>query len=113
MSSRLSTIGNVLVIAGSLVGVATVAAVVTGAEIHLSREMMQLLIYKGFGAMAVGLIIAGSWIARRGRQEERDQEIAESVGPELLSGASLAGENHNDRTRVHDEVKSPDSSTRR
>lgn len=48
-------VGNVLVAAGAVVGVATVTAIATGYEIQLTPEMIQLLTYKAFGAAAVGL----------------------------------------------------------
>jgi hypothetical protein len=71
MSMRLSTVGNGLVIAGGAVGVATVAVIATGTEIVLTPAMIQLLIYKGLAAAAVGLIVVGSWLGRRGRQREK------------------------------------------
>lgn len=73
---RLSRLGNVLVFAGAGVGVATAAGIASGYEIALSPAMTQLIIYKGFAAAAVGLILAGSWMARRGRQQEAANEAA-------------------------------------
>jgi hypothetical protein len=86
MPMRLSSLGNGLVIAGAAVGVATVAAVATGTEIVLTPAMIQLLIYKGLAAAAVGLIVVGSWLGRRGRQHERAGNDAITARSELESG---------------------------
>ena len=87
MSMRLSTLGNGLVIAGGAVGVATVAAIATGTEIVLTPAMVQLLIYKGLAAAAVGLIIVGSWLGRRGRQHDQTAVKAATNSPELEAGS--------------------------
>jgi len=106
MSIRLSTVGNVLVVAGSMVGVATVAAVATGAEIHLSQEMIQLLIYKGLAAAAVGLIVVGSWIGRRGRKQERDPGIVADTKKDLLSGVGHSYEKQSGRRElIHEDAE--------
>jgi hypothetical protein len=86
MSIRLSTVGNGLVIAGGAVGVATVAAIATGTEIALTPAMVQLLIFKGLAAAAVGLIVVGSWLGRRGRQREESAEGGDAVKRELEPG---------------------------
>ena len=83
---RLSTLGNGLVIAGGAVGVATVAAIATGTEIVLTPAMVQLLIYKGLAAAAVGLIVVGSWLGRRGRQHDQAAMEAAANTPELEAG---------------------------
>lgn len=86
MSMRLSTLGNGLVIAGGAVGVATVAAIATGTEIVLTPAMVQLVIYKGLAAAAVGLIVVGSWLGRRGRQHDQAAMGAAPNTPELEAG---------------------------
>lgn len=86
MPLRMSALGNGLVIAGALVGVATVAVVATGTEIMLTPAMIQLLVYKGLAAVAVGIIIVGSWVGRRGRQQERDANHAGTAKAELSAG---------------------------
>ena len=83
---RLSTLGNGLVIAGGAVAVATVTAIATGTEIVLTPAMVQLIIYKGLAAAAIGLIIAGSWIGRRGRQLEQAARSDAPDTPELEAG---------------------------
>ena len=87
MSMRLSTLGNGLVIAGGAVGVATVTAIATGTEIVLTPAMVQLLIFKGLAAAAVGLIVVGSWLGRRGRQHDKAAFHANPETPELESGS--------------------------
>jgi hypothetical protein len=69
---RIKTIGNLLVTAGALLGVATVAAIAAGIEIRLTPEMIQLLTYKALGAAAIGLIIVGTWIGRGGTKRNSD-----------------------------------------
>ena len=101
MSFRLSALGNALVVGGALVGAATVAAVATGAEINLSPAMIQLLIYKGLAVASIGLIVAGSWVGRRGRQQERDS-IAGMKRAELAVGASAP---YNDNSAVSGPVQ--------
>jgi len=86
MAMRLSTLGNGLVIAGGAVAVATVTAIATGTEIVLTPAMVQLIIYKGLAAAAIGLIIAGSWIGRRGRQLEQAARSDAPDTPELEAG---------------------------
>jgi len=71
---RISTVGNVLVIAGAFVGAAAIVAVATDFSPSLSPEMITLLFYKGLGAAAVGLMLVGTWIARSGRRIERPPE---------------------------------------
>lgn len=73
----MSALGNGLVVAGAVVGVATVAAVAGGYEIVLTPAMVHLLVYKGLAAAAVGLIVAGSWLGRRGRQQESQTKAAD------------------------------------
>ena len=70
MSTRMSAVGNALVLAGGAVGVAAVIGLATGFKIVLTPEMVHLLVYKGLAAAAVGLIVMGSWLGRRGRQQE-------------------------------------------
>ena len=70
-----------LVAAGAVLGVGTVTAIATGYEFHLTPEMVQLLIYKAFGAAAVGLMIAGTWIGRGGTG--RRDDASESLQPKL------------------------------
>lgn len=105
MAFRISALGNGMVIAGGLVGVATVAFVATGAEITLTPAMIQLLVYKGLAAAAVGLIVVGSWIGRRGRQRERIS--AAMTNAELGPGVSLP---YTDRTNVNSPM--PDEAKR-
>ncbi len=83
---RLSTVGNGLVIAGGAVGVATVTAIATGTEIVLTPAMVQLLIYKGLAAAAIGLIVVGSWLGRRGRQLDQAAMDEAPDTPELEAG---------------------------
>jgi hypothetical protein len=106
----MSTLGNGLVIAGAIVGVATVALVATGTEITLTPAMIQLLIYKGLGAAAVGLIIVGSWVGRRGRQQERDTRHASATKAELPAGISLPyNDGSNANVPIRDKVELLDS----
>ena len=86
MAIRIASLGNGLVIAGGAIGVATVAAIATGTEIVLTPAMVQLIIYKGLAAAAVGLIIVGSWLGRRGRQRDQAVNVAPSDPPELEAG---------------------------
>jgi hypothetical protein len=86
---RISSLGNGLVVAGSLIGVAIVAMVATGTEVALTPAMIQLVIYKGLAAAAVGLIVVGSWIGRRGRQYERAIKPTDAPRAELASGPTL------------------------
>jgi len=83
---RMSSLGNGLVIAGGAVGVATVAAVATGTEIVLTPAMVQLLIYKGLAAAAIGLIVVGSWLGRRGRQHDQSAKGPTAGTRELEPG---------------------------
>ncbi|MEO7502789.1 MAG: hypothetical protein ABIW94_09140 [Gemmatimonadaceae bacterium] len=83
----MSSLGNGLVIGGGAIGVATVAAIATGTEIVLTPAMVQLLIFKGLAAAAVGLIVVGSWLGRRGRQHDRVALGAASHTPELEAGS--------------------------
>ena len=89
MALRLSAVGNALVIGGSVVGVGAVVAVATGAEITLTPAIMQLLLYKGLAAAALGLIIVGSWVGRRGRRQEREGVQDQISHPELEAGAQI------------------------
>jgi hypothetical protein len=86
MAIRMSSLGNGLVIAGGAVGVATVAAIATGTEIVLTPAMVQLLIYKAFAAAAIGLIVAGSWLGRRGRQHDQSAKTLNTSARELEAG---------------------------
>jgi len=86
MPLRMSSLGNGLVIAGGAVGVATVAAIATGTEIVLTPAMVQLLIYKGLAAAAIGLIVVGSWLGRRGRQHDQSAKDANARTRELEPG---------------------------
>jgi type VI protein secretion system component VasK len=74
MQSRTVLLGNVLVAAGAIVGVATVTAIATGYQIVLTPEMIRILIYKGLAAAALGLMVAGTWIGRRGRRKEQERQ---------------------------------------
>lgn len=105
MSFRLSALGNALVVGGALVGAATVAAVATGADINLTPAMIQLLIYKGVAAASIGLIVAGSWIGRRGRQQERDAMLAERKKAELAAGVPVSYNASVASSQVHEKVK--------
>jgi hypothetical protein len=69
VKSRVTVAANALVAAGAIVGGATVLAVATGYEIHLTAEMVQLLIYKGLAAASIGLIAAGTWIGRAAKRD--------------------------------------------
>ena len=110
MPFRMSALGNGLVIAGALVGVATVAVVATGTEITLTPAMIQLLVYKGLAAAAVGLIVVGSWVGRRGRQQERDAKAASATKAELAAGVSLPyNDGSNVNSPIRDRVERPDS----
>ena len=75
MAEPSRVVGNVLVMAGAVVGVAAVTAVATGFEIRLSPEMMQLLTYKALGAAAAGLIIAGTWVGRAGSRGHPQNDL--------------------------------------
>ena len=79
MSTRLSTLGNGLVIAGAAVGVAAVVGFATDFKIVLTPEMVHLLVYKGLAAAAVGLIVVGSWLGRRGRQQDSQTKDADGM----------------------------------
>ena len=84
MSTRMSALGNGLVIAGAAVAVATVGASAAGYEIVLTPAMVHLLTYKALAAAAVGLIVVGSWLGRRGRQQESETKAADAL---LTSGS--------------------------
>jgi hypothetical protein len=82
---RMSRVGNGIVIAGAAVGAAAAVGIASGYHINLSPEMMQIVIYKGIAAAAVGLIVVGSLIGRLGRQKEieeppRDQFLERGIG---------------------------------
>jgi len=94
MATRLTSIGNGLVIAGGAVGIATVTAIATGTEIVLTPAMVQLLIFKGLAAAAVGLIVVGSWLGRRGRQHDQAAMGASTNTPELEAGSLPLREGH-------------------
>jgi hypothetical protein len=79
MSTRMSAVGNGLVIAGAAVAVATVGASAAGYEIVLTPAMVHLLTYKALAAAAVGLIVVGSWLGRRGRQQESQTKTADAL----------------------------------
>jgi len=81
MRTPMRNVGNVLVAAAAVVGVGTITAIATGYELHLTTEMVQLLIYKAFGAAAVGLMIVGTWIGRAGAGSL--DFASESVQPSL------------------------------
>lgn len=83
---RMSALGNGLVTAGSVVGVAAVTAIGMGYEIVLTPAVTQLVIYKGIAAAVVGLIVVGSWLGRRGRQEEREKKSADADTAALAPG---------------------------
>jgi hypothetical protein len=82
----MSAVGNGLVVAGAAVGVATVAAVASGYEIVLTPAMVHLLVYKALAAAAVGLIVVGSWLGRRGRQQESQTKTADNDSALLTPG---------------------------
>lgn len=116
MRTRASTVGNVLVGAGAIIGAATVAAVATGYEIVLTPEIIQLLIYKALGAAAVGLMLVGTWIGRGGKDErhdttsrEADQDavLKQTDGPILGSDglADLTIQADRTRDRVNERVE--------
>ncbi len=86
MSTRMSAVGNGLVVAGAAVGAVTVAAVASGYEIVLTPAMVHLLVYKALAAAAVGLIVAGSWLGRRGRQQESQTQAADTESALLTPG---------------------------
>lgn len=86
MSTRMSAVGNGLVVAGAAVGVATVAAIASGYEIVLTPAMVHLLVYKAIAAAAVGLIVVGSWLGRRGRQQESQTRAADKDSALLTPG---------------------------
>ena len=110
MPFRMTTVGNALVIGGGVVGVATVAIIATGTEITLTPAMIQLLIYKGLAAASIGLIVAGSWVGRRGRQQEQDVKPADPTKAELAPGASVPyNYESNAKSPAHDNAKLPDS----
>lgn len=73
--------GNALVLAGGAVGVAAVVGLATGFKVVLTPEMVDLLVYKGLAAAAVGLIVVGSWLGRRGRQQESVSNANELLTP--------------------------------
>ncbi len=75
MQTRTVLLGNVFVAAGAIVGIATVTAIATGYEIVLSPEMIRILIYKALAAAALGLMVVGTWIGRRGRRKEQEREF--------------------------------------
>ena len=79
MSTRMSALGNGLVVAGAAVAVATVGASAAGYEIVLTPAMVHLLVYKALAAAAVGLIVVGSWLGRRGRQQESQTKAADGA----------------------------------
>jgi hypothetical protein len=81
MSNRLSAVGNALVLAGGAVGVAAVVGLATGFKVVLTPEMVDLLVYKGLAAAAIGLIVVGSWLGRRGRQQESQTREADVLTP--------------------------------
>jgi hypothetical protein len=87
---RVRTIGNALVGAGAIVGVATVTAIATGYEIRLSPEMIQLLTYKALGAAAIGLIVVGAWIGRGGTDMLREHSEKTEQDKNDLSEAPAA-----------------------
>jgi hypothetical protein len=86
MSTRISALGNGLVVAGAVVGVATVAASAGGYELVLPPAMVHLLVYKALAAAAVGLIVVGSWLGRRGRQQESRTKTADNDSAILTAG---------------------------
>jgi hypothetical protein len=63
-------LGGGLIAAGAAVGLTTTAAIATGYQIDLTPAMIHLLVYKALAAAAIGLIAAGSWVARKARQDE-------------------------------------------
>ena len=87
---RIKTFGNVLVVTGAVVGIATVIAIATGYQIRLTPEMIQLLTYKALAAAAVGLIVAGSWIGRGGNEKHRDVSGSTKREIDASSDASVA-----------------------
>ena len=104
MRTRIKTVGNVLVAAGAVVGVATVTAIATGYEIRLTPEMIELLTYKALGAAAIGLIIAGTWIARGGTEKHRDaSRSSHGRGEDLSEGPVQPAftESESVETKVH------------
>ena len=93
-----------LVAAGAVVGVATVASIATGYEIQLTPHMIQLLTYKAFGAAAIGLIIVGTWIGRGGSAKHRDASRDAQGGNEALREGPAAAALP-DRTSVKMDVR--------
>jgi hypothetical protein len=87
MALRMSSVGHGLVIAGGAIGMATVTAIATGTDIVLTPAMVQLLIFKGLAAAAVGLIVVGSWLGRRGPQHDQAAMTAASATRELEAGS--------------------------
>lgn len=84
MSIGRSDLGNVLVIAGAVVGAGAVTALALGFSPHLSEYMVNLLFYKGLGAMAIGLIIAGAWVGRAARRAAQDGSSGDSLAGQRL-----------------------------
>lgn len=109
MSIGQSRLGNALVIAGAVVGAATVTAMALGFSPHLSEYMINLLFYKGLGAAAIGLIVVGTWIARQARLSAENTDRPNALDEKrldtdathhLLGDATI-------RSRL-DELKRPD-----
>ena len=109
MAVRMSSLGNGLVIAGGVVGAATVAAIATGTEIVLTPGMIQIVIYKGLAAAAVGLIIVGSLLGRRGRQHDQAVSVAPSAPTELEEGRPPFHQSSGKQADATDTVRSSQS----
>lgn len=101
MSIRMSAVGNALVLAGGAVGVAAVVGFATGFKIVLTPEMVHLLVYKGLAAAAVGLIVVGSWVGRRGRQQESADNANELLTPGVPPFRSASGRLYEEATTMN------------
>lgn len=86
MATRMKTVGNVLVTAGAVVGAGTITAIAAGYEIRLTPEMVELLIYKAFGAAAIGLMVVGTFIGRSSNHRRDDVDAGLQHKPEDIPG---------------------------
>lgn len=80
--TRIKTVANLLVAAGALLGIATVAAIALGYSPSLTPEMVKLLFYKGLGAAAVGLMVVGAIVGRFGHRH------ADNTKPTISGGTA-------------------------
>jgi len=101
MSKRMSAVGNALVLAGGAVGVAAVVGLATDFKVVLTPEMVQLLVYKGLAAAAVGLIVVGSWLGRRGRQQESADNANALLTPGVPSFRSTSERPYEEATTMN------------